>query len=137
MHPARFSKNGAMRQVVRSLPDLKEPEEARLHLKAELDSIRKGASQATNRQPERFATYAASLLKEKVEKRQICSCQGAPHVHVRATQLARRGGRAQHLLRDGLGEVPAALRRDPSRLGHRATSLEPLRPCGGADRKPT
>jgi integrase len=66
-------KNGATRQVVRSLPDLTEPEEARLWLKAELDSIRKGASRPTNKQPERFATYAASLLREKVEKRQICS----------------------------------------------------------------
>ena len=66
-------KNGATRQVVRSLPDLTEPEEARLWLKAELDSIRKGASRPTNKQPERFATYAATLLKEKVEKRQICS----------------------------------------------------------------
>jgi len=59
-------KNGATRQVVRSLPDLTEPEEARLWLKAELDSIRKGASRPTNKQPERFATYAASLLQEKV-----------------------------------------------------------------------
>ena len=74
MRPALFlvrgravdPKNGATRQVVRSLPDLKEPEEARLHLKAELDSIRKGASRPTNKQPERFATYAASLLQEKV-----------------------------------------------------------------------
>ncbi len=62
-----------MRQVVRNLPDLTEPEEARLWLKTELDSIRKGASRPTNKQPERFATYAASLLREKVEKRQICS----------------------------------------------------------------
>jgi integrase len=66
-------KTGATRQVVRSLPDLKEPEEARLWLKTELDSIRQGAARPTNKQPERFATYAASLLREKVEKRQICS----------------------------------------------------------------
>ena len=66
-------KTGSMRQVVRNLPDLTEPEQARLRLKAELDSIRKGASRPTNKQPERFATYAASLLREKVEKRQICS----------------------------------------------------------------
>jgi integrase len=66
-------KNGATRQVVRNLPDLTQAEEARLWLKAELESIRKGASRPTNRQPERFATYAVSLLKEKVEKRQICS----------------------------------------------------------------
>jgi integrase len=66
-------KTGSTRQVVRSLPDLAEPEEARLWLKTELESIRKAASRPTNKQPERFATYAASLLKEKVEKRQICS----------------------------------------------------------------
>ncbi len=66
-------KTGAMRQVVRSLPDRAEPEEARLWLKTELDSIRKGASRPTTRQPEHFATYAASLLREKIEKRQICS----------------------------------------------------------------
>lgn len=66
-------KTGSMRQVVRNLLDLAEPEEARLWLKTELDSIRKGASRPTTRQPERFATYAASLLREKIEKRQICS----------------------------------------------------------------
>jgi integrase len=66
-------KTGSTRQVVRNLPDLTEPEEARLWLKTELDSIRKGASRPATRQPERFATYAASLLREKVEKRQICS----------------------------------------------------------------
>ncbi|MGH7435465.1 MAG: tyrosine-type recombinase/integrase [Polyangiaceae bacterium] len=66
-------KNGATRQVVRSLPDLVEPEEARLWLKGELESIRKGVSRATNKQPECFATYAASLLRTKIEKRQICS----------------------------------------------------------------
>lgn len=66
-------KTGSMRQVVRNLPDLAEPEEARLWLKTELDSIRKGASRPTTKEPERFATYAASLLREKVEKRQICS----------------------------------------------------------------
>jgi integrase len=66
-------KTGTMRQVVRCLPDLMEREQARLWLKAELSSIRQGASRATNKQPERFATYAASLLREKVEKRQICS----------------------------------------------------------------
>ena len=66
-------KTGAMRQVVRCLPDLAEPEEARLWLKTELDSIRHGASRPMNKQPERFATYAASLLREKIEKRQICS----------------------------------------------------------------
>jgi hypothetical protein len=59
--------------VVRNLSDLTEPEQARLWLKTELDSIRKGASGPTNKQPERFATYAASLLRDKVEKRQICS----------------------------------------------------------------
>jgi integrase len=53
--------------------ELTEPEEARLWLKTELDSVRKGASRPTTREPERFATYAASLLQEKVEKRQICS----------------------------------------------------------------
>jgi site-specific recombinase XerD len=66
-------KTASMRQVVRNLPDLVEPEEARLWLKTELDSIRKGASRPTTRQPERLATYAASLLREKIEKRQICS----------------------------------------------------------------
>jgi integrase len=66
-------KTGSTRQVVRNLPDLAHPEEARLWLKTELDSIRQGASRSTNREPERFATYAASLLREKVEKRQICS----------------------------------------------------------------
>ena len=66
-------KTASMRQVVRNLPDLAEPEEARLWLKTELDSIRKGASRPTTREPERLATYAASLLQEKVEKRQICS----------------------------------------------------------------
>ena len=66
-------KTGSMRQVVRNLPDLAQPEEARLWLKTELDSIRQGASRPTNKQPERFATYAASLLREKIEKRQICS----------------------------------------------------------------
>jgi integrase len=66
-------KTGAMRQVVRNLLDLAQPEEARLWLKTELDSIRQGASRPTNKQPERFATYAASLLREKIEKRQICS----------------------------------------------------------------
>jgi integrase len=66
-------KTGSTRQVVRSLPDLAEPEAARLWLKTELDSIRKGASRPTTRQPERFATYAASLLRAKIEKRQICS----------------------------------------------------------------
>jgi integrase len=66
-------KTGSMRQVVRNLPELAEPEQARLWLKTELDSIRKGASRPTTRQPERLATYAASLLREKVEKRQICS----------------------------------------------------------------
>ncbi|MGH7295954.1 MAG: hypothetical protein ACRELB_13520, partial [Polyangiaceae bacterium] len=66
-------KTGSTRQVVRNLPDLAEPEQARLWLKTELNSIRKGASRPTTRQPERFATYAASLLRAKVEKRQICS----------------------------------------------------------------
>ncbi len=66
-------KTRSMRQVVRNLPDLAEPEQARLWLKTELDSIRRGASRSTNKQPERFATYAASLLRDKVEKRQICS----------------------------------------------------------------
>jgi integrase len=66
-------KTGSMRQVVRNLPDLAQPEEARLWLKTELDSIRQGASRPTNKQLERFATYAASLLREKIEKRQICS----------------------------------------------------------------
>jgi integrase len=66
-------KTGWTRQVVRNLPELAEPEEARLWLKTELDSIRKGASRPTTKEPERFATYAASLLREKVEKRQICS----------------------------------------------------------------
>ena len=66
-------KTGAMRQVFRNLSDLTEPEEARLWLKTELDSIRKGASRPTTKQPERLATYAVSLLREKVEKRQICS----------------------------------------------------------------
>ncbi len=67
---------GATRQAVRSLPDLKEPEEARSPEGGELPrlSIRKGeAGQRTSSSPERFATYAASLLQEKVEKRQICS----------------------------------------------------------------
>ena len=66
-------KTASMRQVVRNLPDLTEPEQARLWLKTELDSIRKGASRPTTREPERFATYAASLLRSKIEKRQICS----------------------------------------------------------------
>jgi integrase len=66
-------KTASMRQVVRNLPDLTEPEQARLWLKTELDSIRKGASRPTTREPERFATYAASLLRAKIEKRQICS----------------------------------------------------------------
>ncbi|MDP8999310.1 MAG: hypothetical protein M3O46_04290 [Myxococcota bacterium] len=66
-------KTGSMRQVVRNLLDLTEPEQARLWLKTELDSIRKGMSRPTNKQPERFATYATSLLRDKVEKRQICS----------------------------------------------------------------
>jgi integrase len=66
-------KTGAIRQVVRSLPDLVAPEQARLWLKTELDSIRQGASRPTSKEPERFATYAASLLREKIEKRQICS----------------------------------------------------------------
>ena len=51
-------KTGSTRQVVRSLPDLAQPEEARLWLKTELDSIRQGASRPTNKQPERFAMYA-------------------------------------------------------------------------------
>ena len=218
-------KNGATRQVVRNLPDLKEPEEARLHLKAELDSIRKGARRPTTRQPERLATYAASLLREKVEKRQICSStteekwmfalrhifglkddKGTLDVGIKGLgdifvdkvtradveawrdsweprinagayapttvndwiavlrvitkkmkadyglpvdpcadveAVSTKGHRtftfeqpnslgtdeAQRLLRDRLGEVPAALRGDPSRLGHRATPLEPLRPA--------
>jgi len=66
-------KTGSMRQVVRNLPALAQPEEARLWLKTELDSIRQGVSRPTNKQLERFATYAASLLREKIEKRQICS----------------------------------------------------------------
>lgn len=66
-------KTGSMRQVVRNLPALTQPEQARLQLKAELDGIRQGASKPTNKPPVRFASYAASLLREKVEKRQICS----------------------------------------------------------------
>jgi integrase len=66
-------KTGSVRQVVRNLTDLAEPEAARLWLKTELDSIRKGACRPTTREPERLATYAASLLRDKVEKRQICS----------------------------------------------------------------
>ena len=46
-------KTGAIRQVVRNLPELAEPEEARLWLKTELDSIRKGASRPTNKEPVR------------------------------------------------------------------------------------
>jgi hypothetical protein len=52
---------------------LTEPEQARLWLKTELDSIRQGASRPATKDPARFATYAASLLREKIEKRQICS----------------------------------------------------------------
>ena len=216
-------------RVVRCLSDLAEPEEARLWLKTELDSIRHGASRPTNKQPERFATYAAFLLREKIEKRQICSSAteekwafalrhifglkddegthrhrhhwgSCGHLRRQAHAVRRRSvmrnsweprinagqyapttvndwiavlrvitkkmtadfglaidpwcanvdaistkghraytfeepnsfkrRRAQHLLRTGLGEVPAALCGHSSRLGHRATPLESLCPQG-------
>jgi site-specific recombinase XerC len=66
-------KTGRMREVLKNLSDLHEPEEASLWLKMELDRVRTGESKPPTAEPVRFASYAASLLREKIEKREICS----------------------------------------------------------------
>jgi integrase len=66
-------KTGSMKQIVKTLPELGRAEEASLWLKTELDRIRTGESRQPIAEPVRFASYAASLLKEKIEKREICS----------------------------------------------------------------
>jgi integrase len=66
-------KTGRRKQVVKVLPDLREPEEAKLWLKSELSRIKEGVGPASTAEPVRFANFAASLLATKIERREICS----------------------------------------------------------------